>query len=198
MGADIHMYIEYTEKSELEKYQRGEKFDIHGEPTKPYWRDFGSKINPGRNYWMFGFLSKGVRSNFSNGMPQKGLPPFDELAYNSRNDSVCYITENADSVDNSVTIDTAMKWAEYGRKIINNRDGKPTWVEHPDWHSHNWLTTEEFETAINNYVEYCRLDSEGEVGETIGAPIEYLAILSVMKTFEENGFVSRLVFWFDN
>jgi hypothetical protein len=32
----------------------------------------------------------------------------------------------------------------------------------------------------------------------IYTPIEYMAILSAMKTFDENGYVSRLVIWFDN
>ncbi len=193
MGADIHMYVEYTDKETLEKFNRGEK-NSRGELIKPYWRHFGGKINPGRDYWMFGFLSKGVRSDFSNGIPPKGLPPFDELSYHSRNDSVCYITDNPDTDGNSVTLETALRWSEGGRyKIINNREGTPTWVEHPDWHSHNWLTTEEYETAINNYIIECE-----KSGEIDTPPIEYMAILSAMKTFDENGYVSRVVFWFDN
>jgi hypothetical protein len=192
MGCDIHMYLEYTDKETLEKSKEGKK-NGNGELIKPYWRDFGGRINPGRNYWMFGFLSKGVRSDFSNGIPAKGLPPFDELAYQSRNDSTCYITENPGDNGDSVTLETALKWAEGGyRKIINNRDGKPTWVEHPDWHSHTWLTTEEYKSAINKYKKYCKKDGE------VDNPIEYMALLSAMKTFDKNGYVSRLVIWFDN
>lgn len=192
MGCDIHVYLEYTNKEELEKYQRGEKRDIHGNPVKPYWRDFGGRINPGRNYWMFGFLSKGVRGNFSDGLPAKGLPEFDERGYHSRNDSVCYISDKESSDGESVTLETAMKWAEYGSKLYNNSNGQPQWVDHPDWHSHTWLTTEEYERAINTYKEYCKLAGE------IDNPIEYVALLSAMKTFDENGYVARLVIWFDN
>ena len=192
MGCDIHVYLEYTNKEELEKYQRGEKRDIHGNPVKPYWRDFGGRINPGRNYWMFGFLSKGVRSNFSDGLPAKGLPEFNERGYHSRNDSVCYISDKESSDGESVTLETAMKWAEYGSKLYNNSNGQPQWVDHPDWHSHTWLTTEEYERAINTYKEYCK--SAGEIDN----PIEYVALLSAMKTFDENGYVARLIVWFDN
>jgi hypothetical protein len=192
MGCDIHMYVEYTDKERLEKSNRGET-NSRGELIKPYWRDFGSRINPGRNYWMFGFLSQGVRSDFSNGMPPKGLPPFDELGFHSRNDSVCYISDNPDNDGSSVTLETALRWSEGGRnKIINNSEGRPSWVEHPDWHSHTWLTTEEYETAINNYKAECQ--SSGE----IDTPVEYVAVLAAMKSLEENGCVARVVLWFDN
>jgi hypothetical protein len=195
MGADIHMYVEYIDKERLEKSNKGEK-DSRGELIKPYWRDFGGRINPGRNYWMFGFLSRGVRSYFSNGIPSKGLPPFNEMGYYSRIDSVCYISEKSDNDDDdkSVTLETALKWAESGRcKIIEGSNGQPTWVEHPDWHSHTWLTTDEYETAINNYKAECQSS-----GDYLNTPIEYVAILAAMKSFEENGYVARLVIWFDN
>ena len=191
MGCDIHMYLEYTDKETLDRVAKGET-NFKGEPIKPYWRDFGGRINPGRNYWMFGFISKGVRSSFDNGLPAKGLPPFDELGFHSRNDSVCYISETLDD-ENSVKLETALRWAEGGRlKIINDQSGKPRWVEHPDWHSHTWLTTSEFESAIKKYKTYCKKTDE------IDTPIEYLALLSAMKTFDKNGYVSRLVVWFDN
>jgi hypothetical protein len=184
MGCDIHMYLEYTTKKELKEAKKTGK--------APYWRDFAGHINPGRNYDMFGFISQGVRSNHKNGLPPKGLPPFEELGYYSRNDSVCYISDSPS--ENTVTLETAMRWAESGRlKIIKDRNDKPCWVEHPDWHSHTWLTTKEFETAINRYAKYC---SSSEYD--FGAPIEYMALLSAMKTFEENGYVSRMIVWFDN
>jgi hypothetical protein len=191
MGADIHMYLEYTTKEELEEYQRGERRDRHGNPAKPYWRNFGSRINPGRNYWMFGFLSKGVRTDFSDGLPAKGLPEFDEMGYYTRIDSVSYISDEATS-DNEVTLEKAMKWAQSGCKLHKNSSGKPQWVDHPDWHSHTWLTADEYEYAINKYKEYC--ESVGEIDN----PIEYIALLSAMKTFEENGCATRLIIWFDN
>ena len=191
MGCDIHMYLEYTDKETLEKSKEGKK-NGNGDLIKPYWRDFGGRINPGRNYWMFGFLCRGVRSNFSDGLPAKGLPEFDERGYHSRNDSVCYISDKESSDGESVTLETAMKWAKCGYKLYNDSTGDPRWVSHPDWHSKTWLTTEEYKSAINKYKKYCK--KHGEVDN----PIEYMALLSAMETFDKNGYLARLVIWFDN
>lgn len=198
MGCDIHMYVEYIDKEELEKYQRGERRDIHGNPIKPYWRDFGGKINPGRNYNMFGFLCKGVRSDHSNGFPKKGLPPFDELGYASRNDSVCYISDKESSDGTYVTLETAMRWAKGGCKLHNNSNGQPQWVDHPDWHSHSWLTTQEFEEAINRFIEYIKSDNDDGFYTNYEPQVEYGALLAAMKYIESRGQVARIVFWFDN
>lgn len=171
MGCDIHMYIEYCKKET--------------EPSeKKYWRDFGGRINPGRNYLMFGILSKGVRCDTTFNFPPKGTP--DDMAYASRNDSLIYISE--EPTEGSVTLEKAKQWEKYGNKIINNSEGKPTWVEHPDWHSHSWLTTEEFEKAM----EFYNKNSDKWVEP------EYEAILVSMKRFEELGYEARIVFWFDN
>ena len=188
MGCDIHMYFEYTDNETIERSLKGEK-NGNGQLIKPYWRDIGGRINPGRNYAMFGFLSKGVRSDFDNGFEPKGLPPFDDLGYSSRNDSVCYITKDGED-ENETTLERALKWAESGCKI-HYRGGEPTWVDHPDWHSHNWLTTSEYEQAINNYIEYAKNDDWG-------VPVEYGAMLAAMKYLETNGYTARVVFWFDN
>lgn len=171
MGCDIHMYVEYKRKDN----------------EKDYWMNFGERINPGRNYFMFGILSNGVRSNPEFSFDPKGMPEYDSLGYSSRSDALIYITDEEDDNENHTTLKQALKWQEYGHKIINGRDGKPTWIEHPDWHSHSWLTTEEFEKAM----DYYRSQS------TYQQP-EYEAVLSAMKKFEELGFDSRIVFWFDN
>ncbi len=199
MGCDIHMYVEYTSKEELEKYQRGEKRDIHGNPAKPYWMDFGGRVNPGRNYDMFGFLCKGVRSDHSNGFPRKGLPPFDELAYASRNDSVLYITDKGNG-DNEVTLERALEWAKYDQNKLhyNSTGDKPVWVDNPDWHSHSWLTTQEFEEAINRFIEYIKSDNDDGFYTNYEPQIEYGALLAAMKYIESRGQVARIVFWFDN
>ena len=189
MGADIHMYIEYTYKSEITEYEKHLSEGI--EPDKlrnPYWRDFGGRINPGRNYIMFGILSEGVRYNTPNTFPAKGLP--DDLGWSSRDDAFLYITEKGGE-ENTCTMEQALRWTQSGhRKLINSIDGKPTWVEHPDWHSHSWLTTEEYEKALEYYK-----DDKDNWGNPL---IEYEAILAVMKSIESNGGVCRLVFWFDN
>ena len=190
MGCDIHMYFEYTDNETLEKSKKGKK-NGNGEVIKPYWCDLGGGINPGRNYAMFGFLSKGVRSDFDNGFEPKGLPPFDDLGYSSRNDSVCYISDDGQG-DHETTLERALSWAANDPSKLHYRGDKPTWVDHPDWHSHNWLTTAEYEQAINNYIEYYKTE------EDFGVPAEYGAMLAAMQYLEKNGYTARVVFWFDN
>jgi hypothetical protein len=190
MGCDIHMYFEYADNETLEKVAKGEK-NGRGELITPYWRDLGGRVNPGRNYAMFGFLSQGVRSDFDNGFVPKGLPPFDELSYSSRNDSVCYITETGEG-ENETTLERALSWVNNDPTKLHYRGDKPLWVNHPDWHSHNWLTTAEYEQAINNYIEYAKTEDD------FGVPAEYGAMLAAMQYLEKNCYTARVVFWFDN
>lgn len=172
------MYIEYSKKEETNPpIQKEFK-----------WRDFGGRINPGRNYFMFGIMCKGVRNETTFSFPERGKP--DDMAYASRNDSLIYISDSDTPSEGSVTLEKAKQWEKYGNKIINNSEGKPTWVEHPDWHSHSWLTTDEFEKVLEFYKKN---DPENEWVEP-----EYEAVLSSMKRFEELGYNARIVFWFDN
>lgn len=178
MGCDIHMYIEYGYKKR--NTERKEK----NEPE--YWNSFGGKINAGRNYVMFGHLA-GVRSEVPNPLKPKGLPDFETLGYKSRGDAFLFIRDKKDDNDeDSCTLENAKRW---GGKIIE-RDGKPIFTEHPDWHSHSWLTTKEFADVINDYDN--NKDNWGNV-------IEYKAILAAMETLEKTGeYDARVVFWFDN
>ena len=94
-----------------------------------------------------------MRTLEDNGFEPKGLPPFDDLGYSSRNDSVCYITKDGEG-DNETTLERALGWVRGDASKLHYRGDEPQWVDHPDWHSHNWLTTAEYEQAINNYIEY--------------------------------------------
>lgn len=168
MGCDIHVYVEYRSKKEGGQ-----------------WDSFGGRINPGRNYLLFGIMSNGVRSDPTFSFEVKGMP--DDMAYSAKDDSLIFISDTPG--DNYVTLEKARQWEKYGHKIINNNAGEPTWVEHPDWHSHSWLTTDEFEKAMSFYNK--------EANPKRVEP-EYEALLSTMKRFEELGYNSRIVFWFDN
>jgi len=177
MGCDIHMYVEYKRKNDSDKQ----------------FRNFAGRINPGRNYFMFGLLSKGVRSDNEDGIEPKGLPEMDSLGYKTMQDARLYITDNASGEGDECTLEQALQWTEngrYGRKIYNNADGKPTWVDHPDWHSHTWLTSAEYSTAIFKYNSNPQAVKYKEQ--------EYEAILAVLNSLENNGYETRLVFWFDN
>lgn len=178
MGADIHMYVEYVHK---EGKKRSED---NGE--LPGWISFGGRINPGRNYILFGYLA-GVRYNPVAALTPKGLP--NDLGYMSLYDSRLYITEDGKG-EHETTMENALRWNKVGRKLHNDREGKPRWVDHPDWHSHSWLTTKEFSKVLKKYLK----DTHDW-----GDAIEYRALLSAMKTLEKSGeYESRVVFWFDN
>lgn len=173
MGCDIHMYVEYT------------KSDLTPEQRKKYgWGSWGGRINPGRDYELFGLLAdiRGGSAIF----PPRGLP--DGLGFYSRWDSHMLISENTVE-PNFCTLKQAQEYAKWGAKIHNDVHGKPMFVDNPDWHSHSWLNTIEFEHVLN----------ARKLGEYGPADIDYYALLSAMKTLEENGSrESRVVFWFDN
>lgn len=174
MGCDIHMYVEYKRKNDSDKQ----------------FRNFGGRINPGRNYYMFGLLAKGVRSDNEAGFETKGLPDKDSLGWRTSDDAFIRINDKyAEEDDNYCTLEDARKWAKYGRKIYNYND-EPTWVDHPDWHSHTWLTSLEYSSVIDKYNTHPEAAKYKEA--------EYEAVLAVLNSLENNGMETRVVFWFDN
>lgn len=175
MGADVHMYIQYKKKTEDDKW----------------WWDFGGHINPGRNYAMFGILA-GVRDNNSpHSFEPKGILPEEKLSWAVREDLYLTITEDGEG-DNETTLERAKSWGS-GR-IINDNDGNPYKVEHPDWHSHSWMTIDELKQAYKWYKKYAK-----ESGYGGGVPLEYKVILKTMEALEDNGKNDVIVvFWFDN
>lgn len=171
MGCDIHMYVEYKRKDD----------------KRNNWSNFGSRINPGRNYFMFGLLSKGVRSDNEDGVEPKGLP--DNLGWRTSDDMYLYIDDKYSEEDDYVSMAQALKWeTNYGCIIINDPQGNPYKVENPDWHSKSWLTTNEFEKQLEIYN-----NEPGDYREP-----EYMAILAAMKELENHNNECRVVFWFDN
>lgn len=169
MGCDIHMYVEYRSKKAVNKA----------------WHDFGKRINPGRNYHLFGLLCRGVRSNNPNGFEPKGK--LTDYGTYSKNDAYLFISDD-EQKDGCTTLANAERWEQYGCQIIKNEKGIPYKVEHPDWHSHSWLTTEEFGQALQFYREE----------ETYYPVVEYEALLAAMEALERFDTEARIVFWFDN
>lgn len=161
MGCDIHCYVEY--------YWPGEDHSN----GKKRWRDFGQRINPGRNYTLFGYLA-GVRRDVTPVVPPRGVPR--DLAWAASDDYWLWL-EGKDRA-------RAARWVEQGDSVYRHNDaGEPQWVSHPDYHTHSWLTPDEFEKALVL------------AGETTG---EYRALLAAMRSLEKDGDKVRLVFWFDN
>lgn len=173
MGCDIHLYLEYSKKEKVIT------------PEKTRWDYFGGRINPGRNYLMFGIMSRGVRTEPIFSIARKELP--DDCGYASQDDSRIFISETPNN--NYVTMEKALQWEKRGCKLIPGANGKIAWVEHPDWHSHSWLNTAEFKKVMDFYNK----ETKGQRLE-----LEYEVILAVMKKFEKLGFNARIVFWFDN
>jgi len=209
MGCDIHLYIEYKNKKVA--------FDGY----KDNWHSFGKRINPGRNYAMFALMAN-VRNHYSDGklpvlVEPRGMP--DDVGYYVKDESQIYISETILEGEHIVTMETANRWVASGSsKFINNQKGEPTWVTDPDNHSHSWLTTSEFETIINKYLELEagwhkeRVDTHNKMvakeniqpSSWMYAPPatndepQYQVVLASMKRFEELGYDARIVFWFDN
>lgn len=177
MGCDIHMYIQYREKP-----------DENGNSKyKNWWDSFGDRINPGRNYTMFGILA-GVRDwpdDDTKMFDPKGVPDF-ELGWAARHDLIMRITEDPIPGENNCTLEDAERWR---RPITRDKDGKPLWTYHPDWHTHSWLTTKELAQAYRWY--------RSSTGYAPG--LEYRVLLKTMKALEDGGKNEVVVvFWFDN
>ncbi len=159
MGCDIHAYIEYKAKGQQ------------------YWHDFGGRINPGRDYFLFGRLADGVRGDGPALVPARGMPK--DAAWSARDDGFLFITEDGQG-DKCCTVENARQWSPWTEWKIHD------YVAHPDWHSHSWATADEWEKAV----EPCLTGERVEYA--------YAAVLAAMRSFEANGYESRVVFWFDN
>lgn len=109
------------------------------------------------------------------------MPP--DAAWESDNDNYIYIDGDGDG-EGTCSMAQAERWHASGRKYKNGADGKPTWIEHPDWHSHSWLTADEFAKCI----DLCDTPPQAE----------YFAVLAAMRELTAHGQQSRVVFWFDN
>jgi hypothetical protein len=168
MGCDIHSFMEYRRRPPHEGIEQ--------------WSSFGGELNPGRNYDLFARFA-GVR-NYSDVTPidkPRGFP--EDAGYEAREEYHLYITDELG--ENQATLEDARRWVESGcSKYVPNHGGKATWVTDPDAHSESWLTHDEVECALQEY----KGPSEPE----------YTAMLAALRSFEAQGYDSRIVFWFDN
>lgn len=171
MGADIHVYIEYKEK------------------TSSMWHCFGERLNPGRDYDMFGIMA-GVRYPSNKLFEPRGLPK--NLSYEAESDVIYFVNNNPD-LKNVSGFCTSAQAEEYNESYLKYKsyyglvggyvDESKTKVYNSDWHSHSWLNLEEYKKCVN------QRDS---------IFIKYEIILDIMEGFEKRGHDCRLVFWFDN
>lgn len=95
MGCDIHVFVERKVNGEWES---ADTWDNRESTYVPYWDRFYT----GRDYDLFGMLSKGVRRDFTNGLKAKGVPEdlssevsaaFKEWGIDAHSDSYVYPAE---------------------------------------------------------------------------------------------------------
>jgi len=168
MGADVHCYVEFQRKNS---------------DRKDYWSSFGGGINPGKNYILFGYLAN-VRGDGPAVIEPRGLP--ENLGHIAQLDARIFICD--ENGEGFCTLEKAKEWEKYGCKIYE-QNGEPGFVDHPDWHSHTWLTPDELQQV------YDKTESDKEVWRLDDT---YYALLAAMRELEKRGNNVRLVLWFDN
>ena len=163
MGCDIHLFIQYK--------------SIVGDE----WEDFGGRIRVTRDYNLFGQLVDGVRTS-PGGFLARGIPS-DINRYNEAwTEFYDYIA--CPDEPNNVTEQQAIN---AGGTIYS--DGYNRWTENSDLHSHSYLSTSEYE---------CALQKRAELVQYYTIPVAYKAVLSAMQTLNTYRHHVRIVFAFDN
>lgn len=146
-----------------------------------HWQGMGGEMSPGRNYRVFGALA-GVRSDLPALVEPRGIP--DDLSFWTADSYWLGITDKGDEIEGMCTPDQAEEWVEYGARYrVHEADGRK-WVSTPDAHTETWLTGEEWRAAVAS------VDQEWTPA--------YKAIGAMLKSFEDDGCETRVVFWFDN
>lgn len=185
LGSDMHLSIEYRSDGR--------------------WWSFASKVHLERNYFIFERLA-GVRGKIANAIaPPRGFPP--DASTDTQDENFLWIdygNGELSSEDPSCTPQRAAEWVASGKskyfetinKIAMAVDltgkkepelvdvQKHKRVSRPDWHTHSWLSTDEFESAI-------KLTGQGD------SPL-YWVCIAAMRSLENDGHEVRAVFWFDD
>jgi hypothetical protein len=180
MGCDIHVFIEYSRKPEIEK-----------STDRRFWDNFGAHFNPGRDYQMFALLA-GVRGTYDKSREPKGRLEYNELGYRTQDYIYRYIVDEIDEgeTEKYVLREKVESWVKYGAVISCDH-----WISDPDLHSHSWMTLKELEEVFEDYLPLSRL----EWGAEASISIEWQAIASAMRILEDGGKNDvRIVFCFDN
>lgn len=162
MGCDIHLFIEYKQD---------------GQSLLGWWA-FGGEHRLDRDYRLFARMA-GVR-NYWDAVPisnPRDLP--DDASWQVKDKNRLLIVDNEEAGEREATREQAERWVKSGS---SKYDGD-RYVTHPDWHSHSWLSADEFEACLNSF-------------ESVSA--EYKAVLAALRCFESDVQVTRVVFWFDN
>jgi hypothetical protein len=102
-------------------------------------------MNTGRHYGLFSQMA-GVRSYGTDMAPvvePRGLP--EDVGHYASNDNFLFILDEYDDDEGCCSKQIAERWVSGGSSKYS-KDGKR--VTNPDWHSHSWLTADEFEKSM--------------------------------------------------
>lgn len=163
--------------------------EIASPGNRDRWRHAAS-IRCVRDYIVFGEFARGIRSCGSMGsFEPRGFPR--DVDFTTLDKYGIFIVDNNHhNVYNDVHIseDEAEEYVMRGlSEYLNDRR---SFISHPDNHTPSWLLTEEVETALQNAKSIWRGRQR--------IPAEYWALIPYLKTFEEEHYRARIVFWFDN
>ena len=163
--------------------------DIHAfvdfnKPGEDLCQCLSEELNFDRDYAVFAKLA-GVRNYGEEITPisePRGLPA--HVSWSVSSSDNLYVVEKDTNDSGTCTREQAERWVASGiSKWV--REGV---VSNPDHHSYSWISLSEFERAISELSSIIKYKLS----------VEYLAVLSAMKTIAEQGYEVRLVFWFDN
>ena len=224
MGCDIHLMLERRRKYDKKHIIRPEKKNEDGTinhelswtDKKDDWRHCCIFRKPwgDRVYGMFAYLSN-VRNYFEERiepLPDRGFP--EDANHSTFIEYHCLIVPDDVAKDNDdneryedfnyVSESDAKKYVEdgYSEKVMHKNTNYPNdeekeYIVHPDYHSPNYCSTEEMEKGIKMIFYKEEPDEYGNHWKC--DYIEWLALLGVMKGYEESGeYECRAVYWFDN
>lgn len=181
MSCDIHAFVEHRKKNpENQEYDGG------------WLTVFGSELSLSRNYDMFALLA-GVRNlrRLKPIVEPRGIPK--DLSWLPDMKAYLTISEKFSGEPGYTSLRKAEEWHRQTGQKIEMRNGKPWRVEYPDWHSHSWLTRKELKDV---FAAYQKLINGSFQSEAFTA--DYRALLAAIDVYENLGFETRFVFWFDN
>jgi hypothetical protein len=164
---------------------------------------FNGVIRLERDYFIFARLA-GIGGDVKDALvPPRGFP--NDAAGAARDENFTCIDYAGKAINSSnCSPEDAARWVATGKSHYDgtlskmalpiSRKGeaeaelvdirKPARVSNPDWHIHSWLSTDEFEKAIEKTAR--------------PIPPTYQATIAAMRSLEASGFEVRCVFWFDN
>ncbi len=164
MGCDIHAYIEYGPSS------------VERELGTKQWVGFFGAIHLDRDYHLFAALSDTRNDGEIEPVCEpRGLPA--TLSSWVEAENTLLVSESEKNEPGCTPKDRAEQWVEGGSSQWV--DAKRSRITHPDWHSHSWVSAEEFEEAMRR--AKCK------------SPVARAALASMREL--PNGV---LVFWYDN